>query len=63
MPTVTIEIRHFHELLREAYKQGYLNCEADHINGEVNDADCTFDDWLAEAMADSAIGEIQIYIE
>lgn len=64
LPTVTLTVDHFHELVREAYKQGYLNARAD-ADGtdEWQDGEEDFDDWLADAMAETAIGDIPIQQE
>lgn len=61
---ITLSAQHFHELVREAYKQGYLNARYDAENTEPwNDDDESLNDWLAEAMADAKIGDIDIEIE
>ncbi len=61
METITFTVQHFHELIRESYRQGYLNAQCDSGNSDSwNDGEKDFDDWLCEAMADAQIGDIDI---
>lgn len=47
------------QLLREAYKQGYVNGHYDSLNNESLDDD-DFNVWIDEALADEHIGDLEI---
>ncbi len=44
METITFTVQHFHELIRESYRQGYLNAQHDAVTGQDLSSDEDFDD-------------------
>jgi hypothetical protein len=63
MPDMTTD--HYRLIIREAYKQGYLNCRAD-IEGSASDIEMDeslFDDWLSEISTDGYVGDMPIFEE
>ena len=58
-------VDHYNVVLREAYRQGYLNCLAD-IEGSATDtiiSESVFDDWISEVAVDGLVADIPIFIE
>ena len=45
-------------LIREAYRQGYINAQHDTVTEQDLSSDEDIDDWLGEAMRDNAVGDI-----
>lgn len=46
-------------LIREAYRQGYLNAAHDTVTNQDLSSDEDIDDWLGEAMQDNCVGDIK----
>jgi len=48
------------QILREAYKQGYLNARHDAEAGNLMSNDSDFDDWVSECIADNRVGNVEL---
>jgi len=46
-------------LIREAYRQGYLNGHHDAVTDQNLSSDEDVDDWLGEAMQENMVGDIE----
>lgn len=48
------------QILRESYKQGYLNAIHDAEAGNLMSNDSDFDDWVSECIADNRVGNVEL---
>jgi len=58
-----MRVKNLKEVLREAYKQGYVNACADNRNGELQLDESDYDDWVSEVGSEMEVGDIKIKVE